>query len=114
MMELTGMDSSIFTTARRALLGASLATLTLWPGLCPAQGVSQIDLLASTCATCHGPDGRGSGKIPKLKGEDKDDLTESLSGFKSGSEKSTIMGRHAKALSDDEIQQLADYFAGLK
>ncbi len=70
-------------------------------------------IMADTCLTCHGPNGAGSGKIPELKGLEKSDITESLFGFKSGDEKSTIMGRYAKALSDNEIDMLAEYFAAL-
>ena len=79
-----------------------------------AEGISKIDIIVSTCFTCHGVGGVGSGKIPELRDLKKSDITESLFGFASGDEKSTIMGRHAKAYTKDEINQLAEYFAGLK
>jgi sulfide dehydrogenase cytochrome subunit len=79
-----------------------------------AETVSRAEMLADQCFSCHGTNGVGSGKIPELLELDKDDITESLNGFKSGSEKSTIMGRHAKAYSDEEIEMLADYFISLK
>ncbi|MGD8940413.1 MAG: sulfide dehydrogenase, partial [Gammaproteobacteria bacterium] len=68
----------------------------------------------STCFTCHGVDGVGSGKIPELRDLKKSDITESLLGFASGDERSTIMGRHAKAYTKEEINQLAEYFAKFK
>ncbi|NOX91256.1 MAG: c-type cytochrome [Gammaproteobacteria bacterium] len=74
---------------------------------------SKVKIMADACLTCHGPNGMGSGKIPELNGLEKSDITESLFGFKSGDEKSTIMGRYANALSDDEINRLAEYFGGL-
>jgi sulfide dehydrogenase cytochrome subunit len=79
-----------------------------------AADISKIDIIVSTCFTCHGVNGIGSGKIPELRGLKKSDITESLLGFASGDEKSTIMGRHAKAYSKDEINLLAEYFSSLK
>ncbi len=84
--------------------------------LCPsaqAAGISQTELIASGCYSCHGAQGRGSGKIPKLKGEDFNDLKETLQGLKTGAEKSTIMNHHAKAYTDVEIEALAKFFSQL-
>lgn len=78
-----------------------------------AEGINKIELIASTCFTCHGVNGVGSGKIPELQDLKKSDITESLLGFASGDEKSTIMGRHAKAYSKEEIYELAEYFVKL-
>lgn len=79
-----------------------------------AAGISKIDIITSTCFTCHGVNGVGSGKIPELRDLKKNDITESLFGFASGDEKSTIMGRHAKAYTEEEIELLAKYFSSLK
>lgn len=68
-------------------------------------------ILASNCVVCHGPNGKGSRKIPKLKGLDHQDIMESMRGFKTGAERSTIMDRHAKAYTNEELKLLADYFA---
>jgi sulfide dehydrogenase cytochrome subunit len=78
-----------------------------------SEGINKIELIASTCFTCHGVNGVGSGKIPELQDLKKSDITESLLGFASGDEKSTIMGRHAKAYSKEEIYELAEYFVKL-
>jgi sulfide dehydrogenase cytochrome subunit len=78
-----------------------------------SEGINKIELIASTCFTCHGVNGVGSGKIPELQDLKKSDITESLLGFSSGDEKSTIMGRHAKAYSKEEIYELAEYFVKL-
>ena len=64
--------------------------------------------------TCHGTGGIGSLKIPELNSLKKSDILESLNGFKTGEEKSTIMDKHAKAYTDAEIKLLADYFVSLK
>ena len=82
-------------------------------GFVYAAGPTKTEIMAHSCLTCHGPNGVGSGKIPELKGLEKSDITESLFGFASGDEKSTIMGHYAKALTDKEINGLAEYFAAL-
>jgi len=77
----------------------------------PAQAVERGELLSSMCVTCHGPDGRGSKKIPKLKGLKVSDIVESMAGFRTGEESSTIMIHHAKGYTDEEIKLMANYFA---
>lgn len=79
-----------------------------------AAGVSRAEMLVHQCFACHGTNGIGSLKIPELNSLKKSDILESLNGFKSGSEKSTIMDRHAKAYTDEEIKLIADYIVSLK
>lgn len=98
----------------RRISGYCFLPLMLLVSPAHAEGISKIQIIVSTCFTCHGVDGVGSGKIPELRGLKKSDITESLLGFASGDEKSTIMGRHAKAYTKEEINLLAEYFAGLK
>ena len=100
--------------ALKTLIVIGAAVLVLSVNTVMAAGPSKVKIMADACLTCHGPNGVGSGKIPELLGLEKSDITESLFGFKSGDEKSTIMGRHAEALSDDEINMLAEYFAKLR
>lgn len=77
----------------------------------PAQAVERAELLVSMCVTCHGPDGAGSKKIPKLKGLKVSDIIESMKGFSTGEESSTIMIHHAKGYTDEEVRLMAEYFA---
>lgn len=79
-----------------------------------AQGIDQGEFLSSMCLACHGQNGKGSMKIPKLRGLDAQDIIESMKGFQSGEESSTIMDRHAKGYTDDEIRAMAAYFSQLK
>ncbi len=76
--------------------------------------VGQAELLAVACFSCHGRNGIGAKRIPKLSKLSKNDISESLHGFKSGEERSTIMGRHAEAYTDEEITLLAEYIVSLK
>jgi cytochrome c553 len=72
----------------------------------------QIQAKAKTCAACHGPDGNAPSAIyPRLAGQYHDYLARALHEYKSGERKNAIMAGFATALSDAEIQGLADYFA---
>ena len=96
------------------IMACGLLFLAFFTPTTHAADISKIDIIVSTCFTCHGVNGIGSGKIPELQDLKKSDITESLLGFASGDEKSTIMGRHAKAYTKEEINLLAEYFSGLK
>ena len=71
-------------------------------------------MLANSCSACHGTDGRGSGRIPRINDFSKQDLVEEMQEFRSGEEKTTIMDRHAKGYTDEEVGMIADHFAGMK
>ena len=69
--------------------------------------------LASTCSQCHGTDGRAvAGSIvPTLAGRSEADTVQQLLAFKAGSRPATVMTQLAKGYSDEQIRQLAAYFA---
>jgi cytochrome subunit of sulfide dehydrogenase len=69
--------------------------------------------LAQNCFTCHGPEGKSSGAIPSLSRLSAQRIASKLRDFKSGAEPSTVMGRHAKAYTDSEIDAVASYIASL-
>ena len=70
-------------------------------------------MLADTCAGCHGPDGSSVGPaIPSIAGMSAEYFKTTMAGYKTGERYSTIMTRIAKGYTDEEIAQLADFFAG--
>ncbi len=79
-----------------------------------AAGVSQGAMLSNSCSACHGTDGKSPGAIPSINGKSAGFIASSLTEFRSGARASTVMGRHAKGYSDEEIQLIADHFAGLE
>lgn len=68
------------------------------------------------CAGCHSPDGAGiPAQFARLGGQHQEYTAAQLTAFRSGARKnSPQMLTIAKRLSDDEIQAVADYIAGLK
>ncbi|MFD0913235.1 c-type cytochrome [Methylophilus luteus] len=69
--------------------------------------------LAASCAACHGHQGNSLGGTPTLAALNKEYFMQRMQGFKNGSLSSTVMHHHAKGLTDDEINNLAAYFATL-
>jgi len=76
-----------------------------------------IRSLAASCAACHGTQGNtvsgsnGADSIPALAGVQKSEIIAKLAAFKSGERPATVMHRHAKGLTADEITALAQYFS---
>jgi cytochrome c553 len=71
--------------------------------------------IAANCGRCHGPDGLGGGvgAFPKLAGQRKDYLLDSLQAFARGERHSGIMEPILVGKSPEELQGLANYFSGL-
>ena len=72
---------------------------------------SHIQVLASSCAACHGQQGNSAGMTPVIAGLSKDYFISQMHGFRDGTIPATVMHHHAKGLNEDEIQQLAQYFS---
>lgn len=68
------------------------------------------------CASCHGAAGAGiPAQFARLAGQHKDYTVGQLNNFRSGARKNSAqMTTIAKRMSDDEIQAVSDYIAGLK
>jgi len=70
---------------------------------------------APACSSCHGDQGEGqpSSGFPRLAGLNAQYLEHQLSSFKDGTRKNDIMQPIAAALTDDERNAVAEYYAGL-
>jgi sulfide dehydrogenase cytochrome subunit len=67
-------------------------------------------VLSLSCSSCHGTDGKSVGIIPSISGKTTEYLETALKAFKSGARYSTVMSRHAKGYTDEEIRLIAEYF----
>jgi cytochrome c553 len=76
--------------------------------------VSQVRVWAAACANCHGTMGKAETGNESLAGKDKDELIQKMMDFKTGRKPATIMHQLTKGYSDEQLQQLAAYFASLK
>lgn len=67
---------------------------------------------AATCAACHGPAGNSSNaEWPKMAGQGARYTYDQLLHFKSGERKDPLMTPMAAPLSDEDMRDLAAYFA---
>jgi cytochrome c553 len=68
-----------------------------------------------TCAACHGPEGVSANPMwPNLAGQQEQYLAKQLRDFRAGTRKDPVMGPMAMPLSDEDIDNLAAYYASLK
>ena len=113
---------SLFPRLMLAVCLSSMASLgDPVPGSCAARQAGQSSrdarardqVLSLSCSGCHGPEGRSSGIIPSFYGKSPDYIESALRDFKTGARTSTVMGRHAKGYSDEEIHQIAEYFGSV-
>jgi cytochrome subunit of sulfide dehydrogenase len=67
-------------------------------------------VLSLSCSSCHGTDGKSVGIIPSISGRSTEYIETAMKAFKSGARYSTVMSRHAKGYTDEEIRLIAEYF----
>ena len=100
------MRGTLITIAGSALLLAPPAVAQ------PSGPTGQA--MAQTCYVCHGPAGRSAPPIPTIARVPADILRIRMMEFKTEQRPSTIMARIAKGYSDEQIDQLAAWFASQK
>lgn len=81
------------------------------PALAEEGASSHIQVLSASCAACHGTNGNSVGGTSVLAGLDRAHFVAQMIAFRTGERSSTVMHRHAKGLTIQEINDLADYFA---
>lgn len=71
---------------------------------------------AKTCASCHGATGNESldDSYPKIAGQHPEYLVKALHDYKSGKRSNAIMAGFTQGLSDEDIDDLAAFFASQK
>ncbi len=71
--------------------------------------------LAASCAICHGSEGRAVTKnVIPLAGLPKDHIVTQMQFFRDGKRAATVMHQIAKGYTDQQIEQMAAYFAAQK
>ena len=71
------------------------------------------------CQACHGEDGLGKampvgGEAPNIAGQKYDYVVHSLMAYKAGERKSAMMSLVVKKMSDEDIANVAAYYAAIK
>ncbi len=92
-------------------IAVSAATMATARAADPAAGRSK----AKVCQTCHGIDGVGKmPTVPNIAGESEIYLMKQLKAFRSGERQDPQMSIIAKPLTDDEIANLAAWYASIE
>ena len=101
---------------RKLLLAAFAgASLVLSAGAGAAGDAAAGKAKAALCAACHGPDGNSTNPLwPNIAGQHAPYLVKQLKDFKSGARKDPVMSPMAMPLSDQDIENVAAYFASQK
>lgn len=74
---------------------------------------SAIAAKSDSCAHCHGTDGNStSSAYPSLAGQPREYLYRQIKAFKEGGRKNSMMSPAVVVLSDQDAQDLAEYFSG--
>ncbi len=69
----------------------------------------------AVCKNCHGLDGQGiNDTYPKLAGQFSDYMIKALEDYQSGERQNPIMASFAKTLSEEDINNVAAYYASLE
>jgi len=69
---------------------------------------------SAACVGCHGANGQGVPPNPALKGRTADEIIEAMKDYKSGKRNNAVMKAFAVPLNDQDIENLAAYYASLK
>jgi len=102
---------------KKHLLALSMTlTLVSVPDILQAQGdITAGKQKAASCAGCHGEDGNSMvPTFPKLAQQHPSYLVQQLRAFKEGVRKNPIMSPLAIALSDEDMTDIAEYYAAQK
>jgi len=95
---------------RAGLLRVAAISLLLMPIYAESDELSRAAMLSYTCAGCHGTNGISPGSIPSIYCKKASTIEKALREYRSGARFSTVMGRHVKGYTDDEIQLIAGFF----
>ncbi|WP_431857000.1 c-type cytochrome [Azospirillum sp.] len=88
--------------------------LALWPAFAQAGDPQAGRRKAGQCQTCHGLDGVAKiPQAPNLAGQQELYLKKALTDYKTGARRNEMMSLVAPALSEQDIDDLAAYYAAI-
>ena len=69
---------------------------------------------AAGCAGCHGANGEGKNPFPAIAGKPESEFVQAMQDYKSGKRSNPVMKSIASGLADQDVANLAAYYASLK
>lgn len=112
-----GAGASALSIAAAAVLAAAVLAARAQQAGTPAHADPRHGkALSYTCLGCHGIDGYKNAypmySVPKLEGQNPEYLAAALHGYRDGDRSHLTMHSQASTLSDQDIEDIAAYFAG--
>lgn len=74
----------------------------------------EAEMLSLSCTSCHGTEGKSESFTPYIAGMDKAGLYQILLDYKNGKKTGTMMQKHVKGFTDEELEQIAYYFSNVE
>ena len=116
-MQRRGRGSAVHAGLSIAAIAVGTLAGTAWAQEPAAQGDAKHGKAISyTCLGCHGIDGYKNAypmySVPKLEGQNPDYLAAALHGYRDGDRAHVTMHAQASELSDQDMLDIAAYFAG--
>ncbi|HTL64649.1 MAG TPA: c-type cytochrome [Pseudolabrys sp.] len=100
---------------KKLVMLAGLCGLIGVVGAAQAAGDAQAGKAkAGACAGCHGANGEGKRPYPAIAGKSESEFVQALQDYKSGKRANPMMKSFATPLSDQDMANLAAYYASLK
>lgn len=110
-------EMTMHCTIRSVSLSGFIAAIVLGAvSMSPAKAAddTSILLMAQNCGVCHGFEGREFDEsMPPLAGMSDANFVTAMKRFRDGGRPAIVMDRVAKALSDEQIEGLAQYYAAI-
>jgi cytochrome c553 len=109
----SNMERSTMTMIRMLLGVGTISLLAISVAQAagdPAAGKAK----AAACAACHGANGQGVPPNPALVGKSEDDMLQAMKDYKSGKRANAVMKGMTAGLNDQDMANLAAYYASLK
>ena len=89
-----------------------IMSLAVVPGSLLAGDAAAGKAKSAVCAACHGPDGKSMNPMwPHLAGQQEVYLAKQMKDFRDGKRQDPTMAPMAAGLSDEDIANLAAYYA---
>ena len=99
---------------KRLIFIVLLGQIMLTNNAFAAGDVAQGKEKSQTCVACHGEDGMSpTAQFPVIAGQYRDYLYQALKDYKLGNRKNAVMSGIVAALNDQDMQDLAAYYASL-
>ena len=99
---------------KKSLLTLAALLFSVLTAMSASADQRQGQMLALSCAACHGTEGKSPGSIAYINGRSADYIREAMLDFKNDRRSASVMNRIAKGYDDEQISLIADYFASLK